>query len=225
MERSKSGVKPASSRRTNRPGSQSDVLGEFGLLLDGVGGEAAELVGASLELVWFADAIDVEEHGVDAAGQLGDFGGAGAVGGFAGGFELGAETAHGGADAGSVGDGEIDHFAVDLNGAVLDFGSDLAVEVGGDVGDFGEAEIAFTELLEALDERLGIRAGDAGVLDAVLVPAYTEPFVRAAVFDLTQGQSLSRGSIAGDNGERLLAPDPGAGFEELLGRSFHDFAL
>ena len=85
-----------------------------------------------------ADAAAIEEHGVDSAGQLGDFGRDGVAGG--------------GTDPGSVGDGEIGHFAIDFYTPSSIFGSDLAVEFGGD-------------------------AGDAGVLDAELVPTDAELFI------------------------------------------------
>ena len=131
------------------------------------------------------------------------------VGGAAGFVAFLAHLLNGGADAGGIGESQFDLLAVDGDGVALHFGGDLAVGFGGDAGDLREAEVIIAELVELADEGVGALATHAGMLQAEFLPGESESFIDAGLFDFLEGGGLGGGALAGDDGEGLLASDPG----------------
>ena len=166
----------------------------------GVGDEPAVGI-AALNGVEGANGFgDIGGEGVDADLELDQIGGRAARSG--GGTSAIAQRLNGGANADGVGRGERELLAIDVDGFAVDMGGDLAVGAGGDAGDFGEAEVGIAEL--------GVLAADAGVILAELVPGEAEVVEHFGIADLAEALGAGGRATAGNDGEGLLEPDPGA---------------
>jgi len=132
------------------------------------------------------------------------------------GFELRAEGSDVGADAGGVGLGDGDVFAIDADGFGVDGGSEFSVVGRGDAGDAGEFEISGAELIELLDDSVGGGAADAEVFGAKLLPGSAKLLVNFRFTYLFQALRLGSGAFGCDQGKRLLTADPETCIEPLL---------
>src|ERR1035438_4906706 len=125
-----------------------------------------------------------------------------------------------GADAGGVFGGDIDEFALDFELLGLDAGRDLAVGLGRDADDFGEAEVGFAELFQVLNQGINAGAAEAGVFVAELIPSEMEQFISMSFADAAETVDLRGGAVIGDEAKGLSAAHPRAefdGFGELHG--------
>ena len=81
-----------------------------------------------------------------------------------------AEGVNGGADPGSVFGGDLKLFAIEVQAAVSDAIGDAAIGGGADASELGDVEVALAELVETVNEVVGLGTADAEMALGVLVP-------------------------------------------------------
>ena len=119
----------------------------------------------------------------------------------------------GDADTGPVFGNQSQFLAVDLEAVIRHLAGDPPAGFRRDARNLGKTEIGVSEFLILLDEPVRLRASDAGVFYAELLPCRPELFIQASFVNLLQAECLRGRAFVGDYGERLLTPHPDAGID------------
>ena len=130
--------------------------------------------------------------------------------------QIGAKLVSGHTDFGDIFRSNWNPLLLELKDVILDSALDLPVGFGGDTGQLVQAKVTLAELGVLCDQAVRVHAADAGILFAELVPRDAGVFERAGVSHFFGIGRLSGGGVAGDDGKRLLATDPGGGFDKIF---------
>lgn len=126
-----------------------------------------------------------------------------------------AEAGDGSGQEAGVFRDQLDDFAVAVERAIVDGGSESAVGVGGDAGELGELEVGGAELLPQADDSVGVSAVDSEVLGAELAPARGDELKLVGLAQAMKAGSLGGGTAAGHEIEGLALAEDGTQVQQV----------